>query len=185
MYGVLGRMVKRVVLVGAVVALAGAASAQDRPALDHKSAPQVVERLFDCREIADPTERLACFDREVAVVEQATKSDDLVMADREQLSEARKGLFGFSIPKLRLFDRGSEEERALDQIEGVIASTRSSATGKLVVTLEDGARWAQTDDTPIPGSVRAGDRITIKRAAVGSFLGKIGTKRAFRVQRLN
>lgn len=185
MGGLLGGMATRAVLAVALVAASGAASAQDREAPNPTAAPEIVERLFACRSIADPTDRLACFDREVAVVEQATEADDLVMADREQLSEARKGLFGFSIPKLRLFDRGSEEERAIDQIEGVIASSRLSATGKLVVTLEDGARWAQTDDTPIPGSVRAGDRITIKRAAMGSFLGKIGTKRSFRIQRLN
>lgn len=147
--------------------------------------PQIVERLFSCRGIPDATERLACYDREVANIEQALKVDDLVIADREQLREARKGLFGFTLPKLQLFDRGSEEERALDQIDGVIASSRISAGGKLVITLEDGARWMQTDETPIPGTIRPGDTITIKKAAMGSFLAKIGTKRAFRIQRIN
>jgi hypothetical protein len=182
---ILGFSAKCAVLACALAATAGIANAQERRELDPKATPQVVERLFACREIAEPTERLACFDREVAVVEQATSSDDLVIADREQISEARKGLFGFSIPKLRLFDRGSEKDEALDQIEGVIASTRLSANGKLVVILEDGARWIQTDDTPIPGTVRPGDRIVIKRAAIGSFFARIGTKRSFRTQRLN
>lgn len=181
----LGGLAKGTMLSVVLVACSGAASAQGRAGPDPKATPEAVKRLFECRNIADPTDRLACFDRESAIVEQATEADDLVMADREQLTEARKGLFGFSVPKLRLFDRGTEEERAIDQIEGVIASRRLSANGKLVVTLEDGSRWAQTDETPIPGSVNPGDPITIKRAAVGSFLAKIGTKRSFRIQRLN
>lgn len=172
----------------ACLAMIGAGAqtqAQDRRPAPTEAIPPIVERLFDCRSIADPTERLACYDREVANVEQAAQVDDLVIADREQLREARKGLFGLTLPKMRLFDRGSEEERALDAIDGVIASTRMSASGKLVITLEDGARWIQTDETPIPGTIRPGDTITIKKAAMGSFLGKIGTKRAFRIQRLN
>ncbi|MDP2130942.1 MAG: hypothetical protein U0975_01795 [Erythrobacter sp.] len=168
-----------------ITADASSASAPHRPAMDSQATPQLVERLFDCREVVDPNARLACYDREVANVEQATQSDDLVITDREQLREARKGLFGLTLPKLQLFDRGSEEDRALNQIEGVIASARMSSGGKLIVTLEDGVQWIQTDETPIPGSVRPGSVITIKKAAMGSFLAKIGTKRAFRIQRLN
>ena len=160
------------------------ATAQDR-GVNVEGTPEVVSRLFDCRKIEDPTERLACFDREVAVVEEAEASDALVIADREQIREARKGLFGFSLPKIRLFGGGDDDEEDIDELEAVIASANRARNGKMLLTLEDGARWIQTDNTPILGTIDPGDDVTIEKAALGSYKAKIGRKRAFRVKRLN
>jgi len=172
-------------LIGlAIGSYSSLAAAQDR-AVAAGEKPEIIERLFDCRKIDNPTERLACFDREVAAVEQAEESNDIVIADREGMQEARRGLFGFILPNVKLFGGGEEGVEDIDEIEAVIASAGRTRSGKMLITLEDGARWVQTDNTPVLGTIDPGDTVTIEKAALGSYKAKIGRKRAFRVKRLN
>lgn len=148
--------------------------------------PEKIRKLFECREVADPEQRLACFDREILAVQQAQANEELVIADREQVREARKGLFGFKLPKFRLFGGGDgEDEDEINEIEASIASFHLVRGGKALMVLEDGARWMQTDNIPILGKVETGDTVFIERAALGSFKAKIGSRRAFRVERIN
>lgn len=160
----------------AVVSAQSAQESTDRP--------MIINNLFACRMIADDTQRLACFDQKVAAVEQAEASNDLVMADREQMKEARKGLFGFSLPRIKLFG-GDDDPEPVEAIEAAIASSTRTPDGKLLVTLDTGARWVQTDRTQVLGDFGEGDTIKIERAALGSYMGKIGRKRAFRIRRLD
>ena len=51
-------------------------AAQSDPA-DAIDTPEVIDKLFQCRAIADPDARLSCFDREVADVYEAQQSRDL------------------------------------------------------------------------------------------------------------
>src|SRR3546814_8363946 len=74
--------------------------------------PEVIAKLFDCRGIADPDERLICYDREVNSVYTAQASKDLVIADREPVKETKKGLFGFSLPKLWIFGGDDDKDRS-------------------------------------------------------------------------
>lgn len=169
----------------ALLAPAASAQGQDRP-MRSAEKPEAVARLFACRDVADPAERLSCFEREVAAVEKAQADEELVIVDREQVREARRGLFGFNLPRIGLFGGGDDrnEVEEIEEIEAPIASFALRG-GKGYFTLEDGARWIQTDSTPILGKVVPGDMVLIKRAALGSYLAKIGSKRGFRVERLN
>lgn len=75
----------------------------------------------------DPAERLDCFDREIALVHAAQEANDLIIADREQVREARRSLFSFSLPKISLFSTDdAEEENAqeIDELEAVIGAAR-------------------------------------------------------------
>lgn len=162
-----------------------AAFAQQGAEATDSTIPEVIERLFECREIAEPEARLACFDQRAAAVEAAASAKDLVIADREQLKKARRGLFGLSLPKIGLFGGGDDDEEAIAKIETTVQSASQASGGKWLIVLEDGARWLQADSTPILGSTKAGDAITIERGAMGSYMAKIGKKRAFRVQRIN
>jgi hypothetical protein len=170
-----------------VVALAAApASAQsrgDRPI----ETPEIIEELFDCRAIEEPEARLACFDREVAEVFEAQNSRQLVIADREQVRETRKGLFGFTLPKLGIFGGGDDDddEEEITEITSTITSIRRMGNGRYFIAIETGARWMQSDSTPVLGNPEAGDAITIKRAAMGSYMAKIEGRRAIRVKRVD
>ena len=54
---------------------------------------------------------------------------------------------------------------------------------KLLITLENGHTWRQTEDDSI--QLKAGDSVTIEKASFGSFLlSKTGTNRKVRVKRV-
>lgn len=145
--------------------------------------PEVLERLFQCREIAADAERLECFDREASLFEQAEESDEIIVADRAEVQEARRGLFGLSLPKITLFS-GDDEDR-IDEIETTIQSASSVGRGKLLMVVEGGARWMQTDSTTIINEPEAGDTVIIRSGALGSYFAKIAGSRSFRVRRVN
>ncbi|WP_225207073.1 hypothetical protein [Novosphingobium huizhouense] len=164
----------------AIFAAATPASAAPRDEQKVDELPSVFEAVLGCRLITAEAERLACFDRSVAAMANAREQKDLVVADRATLRETKKGLFGFTLPKLRLF--GDTEGEDVAQIESTIAGVRTGKDGFAVFTLPDGARWKQTDGGQ--SWARTGDKIVIKRAALGSYMARIGNRAAIRVLRL-
>ena len=165
----------------AALALATPALAKDK---DEKTAPPpVYQAVVDCREIADAPQRLACFDRTVGVMASATAEKDLVVLDRATMRETRKGLFGFSLPSLKLFGGGQQDERdEVKEIEAGITGLRSASDGFAIFILDDGGTWKQTDGRNVFPKV--GDRIRIKRASLGSYMAMVGKKAGVRVMRL-
>lgn len=157
---------------------AAPALAQDMP---KTATPKLFEDVVNCRAIQDPDQRLACYDRGVAALETAQKSNELYVADKAAMKEARRGLFGFSLPKLKIF--GDEDLGDLDELETTIAGVSTGQRG-YVFTLPDGARWAQTDkrymDKP-----KIGAKIKIEKASLGSYMASINKKPGFRVERIN
>ena len=149
--------------------------------------PAIFQSVVDCKNITDPTARLACFDKSVAALAAAQESRQLVVADREQIKEARRGLFGFSLPKIKLFGGGSDEEEKeerIDKLETTIKSARQFGYGKWMFTLEEGGSWQQTDSIRLNRDPRPGDTILIKTGAIGSYLANVGGQRAIRVKRI-
>ena len=161
-------------------ALACPAAAQDAGAI--ADTPEVVQKLFDCRDIADPSQRLACYDAQVAEVVARRESKDLVFADREQVQEARRGLFGLSLPRIRLFDGSDEPE--FQEITTTIKRAERVGRGSWAFELEDGARWVQNDSFQILGNIEPGTEVTISKGALTSYTAKIGKKRAIKVVRV-
>lgn len=161
------------------------AAAQSKAVVEKtlEKSPEIVQKLFDCRTIAAGAERLACYDREVAAVEVATTQKDLVIADKKQIAETRRGLFGLNLSGLNIF-AGDGQSEADQQIEGVVTSA-SQVSGKWYVVLEDGAKWIQTDTQGLALYPKKGSKIQIRRAAMGSYLANIDGQRALRMKRVN
>jgi len=113
----------------------------------------------------------------------------VVIVDQEVVTRARRDLFGFSLPKIDLFrkrDKGKDAEpEEIRRIEDSLAAFRIDATGRALITLANGARWLQTDNAPVLGEPKAGEKVVIETAALGSFKASIGGRRAIRVKRLN
>ena len=163
-------------VIGLVAAVP--ASAQKMP---KTSTPKLFEDVVQCRSLQDSAQRLACYDRNVAALETAQKSNELYVADKAAMKEARRGLFGFSLPRMKIF--GDEELGNLDELETTIAAIGSGQRG-YIFTLPDGARWMQTDkkymDRP-----KVGAKIKIEKGVLGSYLASINNKPGFRVERIN
>lgn len=142
--------------------------------------------LFSCKSIEDDRLRLECYDREVGALQAAEANNQVVIVDQEVVKKARRDLFGFSLPKIDLFNRrGKDEVEEIRQIEDTLASFRLDATGRAIFTLGNGSRWMQTDSSAILGEPKAGDKVLIESAALGSFKANIGGRRAVRVKRIN
>lgn len=169
-------------LVCAPVAISGPAMAAEKD--DAIAAPPAIyTELVACKNIADAQQRLACFDTKVAALETAQTSNQLVIADREQVREARRGLFGLSLPRIKLFDGKAEKGDNVDQIEATIASVRQLRSGKMLIKLDDGALWQQTEIKSMR-TPKNGDTIVVKRGSLGSFVAKVNDGRAFKVKRI-
>jgi hypothetical protein len=141
-----------------------------------------LQQLLDCRKLADPTQRLACFDSAAGALDQAEAKGDVVVVDREQARKVRRQAFGFTLPSMSLFSRGEKPEE-ITAADGVIASARKLNTGKWEVTLEDGARWMQVDLTDIPLDPKPGQKVRIKAAAMGSYVMSVNNQREVKVHR--
>lgn len=155
------------------------AGAKDKAAV-LQQLPPVFAAVVDCRALSADSERLACYDRSVAALASAREKEDIVVADRATIRETKRGLFGFALPKLKLF--GTTEGEDVKEIEGTLSAVRNTQDGMAIFALTDGARWKQTDG----GSTfaKAGQTIVIKRGALGSYLASIGKGSTFRVVRL-
>lgn len=165
----------------AAAALALAAEA----ALAQTAAQRVdaFDSLVRCRQIADSTQRLACFDAAAARLEQAEKSGDVVVVDRAQVREARKSAFGFSFEGFKLFDRGEKAEPALERVELVLERASQGRDGKWVFHTADGQVWRQVDREPLNRTPKKGARLEVRTAALGSFFMNVDGQRALRVRR--
>ena len=161
-----------------LIAVAPAAAQKSMP---KTATPKLFEDVVQCRAIQDSAQRLACYDRGVAALQTAQQSNELYVADKAAMKEARKGLFGFSLPSLKIF--GDEDLGDLDELETTVAGVSSGQRG-LIFTLPDGARWMQTDkrymDKP-----KIGSKIKIQKALLGSYMASINGKAGFRVERIN
>lgn len=136
--------------------------------------PAALQKVLDCRGIADEKARLACFDGSVGELTAAQGRGDLAMVDREQVRETRRKLFGFTLPDLNLFGDGDKDDKVdkadrVEEITGKIKAVSMNRDGGYIITLEDGARWEQTSAMAWGRPPRPGATATIKRAALGAF----------------
>jgi hypothetical protein len=164
--------------------LIGPAHAEDTP--DKAPLPKVVDDVVACRALPDQLERLACYDRTVPVLAASHAQGEVIIAGKEDVRKAREGLFGLNLSAERLFGaRKADDDASPRQIDALITSARQNRRGQWIFTIDSGAQWAQLDDrilyrSPEPGS----SRISIREAAIGSYLANVDGQRAIRVKRV-
>jgi hypothetical protein len=148
------------------------------------SASQLVEAVTSCRDISDPGQRLACFDRAAAKLADAKANRGLVVVDREEVKKTRRSLFGFTLPKIKLFGGdGDKEDPAEQQVSSVIRTAVPLQGNHWAISLEDGSRW-QTNEPKFGFSPRAGATLNIEKGALGNYWAWVGNGRRARVRRV-
>ena len=169
--------------VAASLVLLACASAVPAAAKDKEApvAPAQIRELYACRDISDPTARLACFDREVGDLSSADQAREITFTDRATAKKARRGLFGFSFPKLGGIFGGDEDE--IKEIETVIRGVSADRSGKYIFVMEDDSVWAQIDTTHLPRQPKTGQKVKIKVASMGSYFASVDGGRAIRMKR--
>jgi hypothetical protein len=171
----------RASLMAAALCLAGPALAKDKKDAPTKRAAPV-QQIYNCRTITDPGERLACYDRSVAALEVAEAKREVTIADKEVIKETRRGLFGFSLPRIGLFGGDGDDEQ-VKEIEAVVKSASIDRSGKYRIVMEDGAVWQQIDTTRLPREPKPGQKVKIKVASLGSYFANVNGQRAIRMKR--
>ncbi|MFT3729711.1 MAG: hypothetical protein QM759_17950 [Terricaulis sp.] len=165
----------RLALAGFVfVGLAAVATAQQpAPASQHDN-PEVLDRVYACATITDEHQRLACYDAAVGTLHEAQNRGDVVAVDRQQAERVNREAFGFSLPSLpNLFGGGHHGERAavapLTAQDMTIQSVQRLGNGRALFTMSNGQVWLQIDDEN-SRNARQGGEVTVRTAAMGSFL---------------
>lgn len=162
--------------------------------------PAEMQTLLACRTIAELAERAACFDTATTALADALDSGELALVERRAVREVERDGFGLSLPTLgglrQVFRQPAQDQSSADaapepetladgtQVEYArdgdmtrlsnvpVAAVRDTGRG-IIVTLENGQVWRQTDATrTFPVRDRhweQGVTAEIERGALGSF----------------
>lgn len=168
------RISKRVPVRGTGLAMVGVllltathpVFAQDTDESDH------LDNLRECRAIADPTSRLACYDQAVGQVIAKTDAGELRVVDEEEIRETRRGLFGFSLPKLGIFGGDGEEDEADEILQSEITAVRR-VRDEWHLTIAEGSVW-RVSNAPTRFKARVGEAVEFEKAAMGSYWVRVG-----------
>jgi hypothetical protein len=137
--------------------------------------------LARCATIAAPDARLACYDQLAGRPADAGTPTTGLMPGKPVSANAAPATaptaqeFGLTQAQAHPAPRGP------DAIEAHVAGISTAATGHASVTLDNGQSWFVTDEDSLV--LTTGDRVTIRRAALGSFLMTTPSKRAYHVRR--
>jgi hypothetical protein len=144
--------------------------------------PEAFEALVRCRSLTDDAARLKCFDEAAATLQQQAENRDLVVVDRKQIQETKRGLFGLDIPDLNPFGSGDDGVE-VKSIESVVRSATQDGDGRWILTLEDNSTWAQTDNYPFAVNPKRGHKVKIVKASMGSYMMRVNNQPGVRARR--
>lgn len=116
-----------------------------------------------CAAIAAPEERLACFDRAFPGVSSA--ADDFGLSAQERLDHKTGGT------------------KTPDRITASITEVSLRKSDRAILTLDNDQSWEIGPNAGV-ARVRAGERVTVRKASLGSFLLSVQGGLSFRAKRV-
>lgn len=137
--------------------------------------------LRACRSEADDAKRLACYDREVDRPGTLAASPGAAPAAPALTPEERFGRTGAM--NREQTERRKDEPRQLGTLNATVTEIWTRADGLMVLTLDNGQIWRQIRPDSL-FRLKAGEKVKIQPAALGSFLLSGPTKRSTRVSRV-
>ena len=169
-----------------MVAIAATATGQSPAAAKTAPTPSpLVIAIEACRKIADPTQRLACYDRAAPALVDAARTGEVRVVDRGQVRQVRRSLFGYSMPKLPFFSGDDSATDTPDELATTIKSVRDIGYGKYRIVLTEGdAVWETTEASISVSEPKAGQKISIRRGPMGSYFVRINGQRSVKGRRV-
>jgi len=168
-----------------IILMMAAAAAVAAPAHNIAPSSQLITAVQACQNIKEDAARLQCYDRSVSALATANARGDVAVVDKQQMREARRSLFGFSVPKIPFFSGDDTADSVSDTLETTIKSASGIGYGKFrIVVAEGDAVWETTETYGTMHDPRAGEKIVIKRGPLGSYLLRIGSNRGVKGKRV-
>jgi len=161
------------------------------------SGAELPTQLIDCRALTSATQRLDCYDQFIdaqgispnqAPIRRTAENPAPVAPPtatasvEPELKLSQENLFGKDEVAMRKSVQDATGTEEIDRIEARIVEIRNSASGKAVITLDNGQVWMQTESSRARLSVN--DTVTIRRRSFGSY-SLYNKKTAFRVKRIS
>lgn len=142
--------------------------------------PSVAAQTHECARVTESAARLACYDAAFPPVRDEAALAAAAQARREQ------ALKDFGLDATQLRERAPESERVEQpsRIEASITRVTQRDNGQRVVTLDNGQVWLLTEATS-KGLLKEGDRVTVRTAALGSYVLVAPGRATLRARRLN
>lgn len=174
----------------ACVSIMLAAAAASARAADTGRGPEAAR---ECVAIDDASARLACYDEAlgrvtapataVTVSGGASAAATAVPASAEVARAVDE--FGLTETAKRKRDPEKARETMPDSISATVAQVSFRPTGEVVVTLDNEQVWVQAEAVTISVRVKAGDAVTIRKAALGSYTLLTPSRSSIRVRRVH
>lgn len=130
-----------------------------------------------CAGIDESEARLACYD------EAFGRPAGVPDTDRRTDPEKAREEFGLSEAQLQTKDPKRARDKGPDSIEAIVARLAYQPGGERVVWLDNRQIWLQTEVT-IRGTLTKGDKVRIRKAALGSHMLVTPDGVALRVRRI-
>jgi hypothetical protein len=160
---------------------------------------QPLDKVYACARMADSAARLACYDAAVAGLKKAQSGGDVAVVSRSQIQKAEKDAFGLQRPALaELVEKPAPAAAAAaaaaapdaadiqspDKVMLAIKQVSTGSDGRYRIVMENGQVWRQTDEVSLERLKDPGLTAEIRKAALGTFMMKIGNRKAIRVKRV-
>lgn len=139
-------------LVSATVLVLNGAAAADEPA------------THACAEVADPLERLSCYDK--AFPPRAAQTRSAPGGSNRSLPPEE---FGFTDAERRRRESGDRKDNSPQEVRATVSTLKRRQNGMFTASLDNGQSWAQTE-LDSKARLKPGDAVVIRRAAFGSYL---------------
>lgn len=127
-----------------------------------------------CAGIAAADERLACYD---ALVKLKTAPPQTAPPQATRPETASHDPGGFGLAQ----QHTPADAQSPQKIDARVAKLSADRHGNVTVILDNGQTWAVSEPDAV---LRLGDAVTIRHAALGSYLLTTAQRRSYRVQRL-
>lgn len=148
---------------------------------------KAITDLQACRGISDVTERANCYDRAVDALSAATLKGDVVVVERGEVRKARKGLFGFTLPRIGfLTGKADNAEDVADEkeLKTTVVSARSIGNGKWRFAVEGGGLWETVEANTGFTDPKPGVRVKIEKGIMGAYFVTVEKGRRVQAKRI-
>lgn len=169
---------RKLLLLIAFIGLTASGAKADEPRRS-----DYLAKLAACRAIAGSAERLACYDEAAGALDDAVAARRVVVIDREEVRRTNRSLFGFNVPRIPFLSGGGDDEDI--EINSTIQSASALGNGRYRIAVVGNGVWNTLEPADAIRDPRAGNKVRIRRGAIGSYLMNIEGRRAVRVRRQN